>query len=137
MQTYIIGLPSTTTNGDIVWIDGNIVELISPNLSNISTLANKLTENETNNVHFGIKISADTISKYNELKVEFDNNKFYQAITNFQFGDACVDRWSCLRVNHILLMKIVIKYIIAIILESKLVDNKEQARIQLHLNKKI
>ena len=29
-------------------------------------------------------------------------------------------------------MKIVIKYIIAILLESKLVDNKEQARLEMH-----
>ena len=42
------------------------VELVSPNSSNISTLANKLTEIETNIVHFGEKVSADTIYKYNE-----------------------------------------------------------------------
>ena len=30
------------------------------------------------------------------------------------------------------MMKIVIKYIIAILLESKLVDNKKQARLEMH-----
>ena len=42
-------MPSSTTNGDTVWIDGDIVELVSPTSSNISTLANKITEIETNN----------------------------------------------------------------------------------------
>ena len=32
----------------------------------------------------------------------------------------------------ILMMKIVIKYIINILLENKLVDNKEQARLEMH-----
>ena len=101
-----IGLPSSTTNGDTVWIDGDTVELVSLNSSNISTLANKITEIETNIFHFGNKVSAETISKYNELKVEFDNNKFNQSITNIQLGDACVDRWRGLRENHILMRKI-------------------------------
>ena len=91
-----------------------------------------MTEIETNIVHFGNKVSTDNISKYNELKVEFDSNKFNQSVTNIQLGDACVDRWRSLRENHILMMKIVIKYIIAILLESKLVDNEEQARLEMH-----
>ena len=104
-----IGLPSSTINGDTVWIDGDTIELVSLNSSNISTIASKLSEIETNIVHICNKVSADTISKYNELKVEFDNNKFNQSITNFQLGDSCVDRWRSLRDNHILMMKIVIK----------------------------
>ena len=125
-----IGLPSSTINGKTVWIDGDTVELVSLNSSNISTIASKLSEIETNIVHFANKISADTISKYNELKVEFDNNKFNQSITNIQLGDACVDRWRGLRENHILMIKIVIKYIIAMLLESGLVDNREQERLE-------
>ena len=126
LNANIIGLPSSTINGDTVLIDGDTFELVSLNSSNISTLANKLTEVETNIVHFGNKVSADTISKYNELKLEFDNNKFNQSITNIQLGDACVAE------NHILMMKIVIIYIVAILLESKLVDNKEPARLEMH-----
>ena len=75
LNANIIGLPTSTTNGDTVWIDGDKVELVPLNSSNMSTLANKITENETNIFHLGNKVSADTISKYNELKVEFDNKK--------------------------------------------------------------
>ena len=64
-------------------------------------MASMLSEIETTIVHNCNKVSADTISKYNELKVEFDNNKFNQSITNIQLGDACVDRWRGLRDNHI------------------------------------
>ena len=112
LSANIIGFPSSTTNGDTIWVDGDTVELVSLNSSSISTLANKFTEIETNIVDFCNKVSADTISKYNELKVEHDNNKFNQSITNIQLGDACVDRWRDLRENHILMMNIFIKYII-------------------------
>ena len=136
LNANIIGLPSSTINGYTVWIDGDTVELVSLISPNISTLANKLTEVETNMVHFGNNVSADTISKHNELKLEFDNNKFNQSITNIQLGDACVDRWRGFRENHFLMMKIVIKYIIAILLESRLVDNKEEARLEMHYDLK-
>ena len=33
------------------------------------------------------KVAADTISKYNQLKQEFDNNKFNQNITNIQLDE--------------------------------------------------
>ena len=62
VSANIIGLPSSTTNGDTVWADGDTVELVSLNSSNIFTLANKMTEIETNIVHFCNKVSADTIS---------------------------------------------------------------------------
>ena len=61
----IIGLSSSTINGDTVWIDGDTVELVSLNSSNISTMASKLSEIETNIVHICNKVSADTISEYN------------------------------------------------------------------------
>ena len=53
-------------------------------------LINKFIEsaNEvTNNVKFCIKVAADTISKYNQLKQEFDDNKFNQNITNIQLDE--------------------------------------------------
>ena len=132
LNANIIGLPSSTINGDTVWIDGDTVELVSLNSSNISTMASKLSEIETNIVHICNKVSADTISKYNELKEEFDNNKFNQSITNIQLGDACVDRWRGLRENHILMVKIVTKYIMAILLEGRLLDKNDQERLENH-----
>ena len=63
LNANFIGLPSSKTNGDTVWKDGDTVELVSRNSSNISTLAKKLTEIETNIVHFGNKVSTDKISK--------------------------------------------------------------------------
>ena len=41
----------------------------------------------SNTVKFCNKVAADTISKYNQLKQEFDNNKFNQNITNIQLDD--------------------------------------------------
>ena len=68
--------------------------------------------------------------------MEFDKNKCNQSITNIQLGDACIDRWRSLRENHTLMMKIIIKYIIASFLESKLVDNKQQAKLEMHYDLK-
>ena len=45
------------------------------------------TNDVTNTVNFCNKIAADIISKYNQLKQEFDNNKFNQNITNIQLDD--------------------------------------------------
>ena len=41
------------------------------------------TNEVRNTVKFCNKVAADTISKYNQLKQEFDNNKFNQNITNY------------------------------------------------------
>ena len=96
-----------------------------------------MTEIETNIVRFSNNLSADTIFRCNDLKVEFENNKFNQTITNIQLGDACVDRWRGLRENHILMIKMIIKYIIAILFESKLADNNKQPIKELILIIKI
>ena len=72
------------------------------------------------------------VAHYNETKLKFDNNKFYRTITNIQLGEAFVDRWRGLRENQILMIKIVIKIIIALLLESEFFDNKEQARLEMH-----
>ena len=125
LNANIIDLASSTTDGGTVWIDDKTVELVSLDSSNISTLDNKLTEIENKIVRFYNKVSADTLSKYNDIKVEFDNNKFNQTIINIQLGYVLVDISRGLRENHISMMGMVIKYIIAILLEGKLVDNKE------------
>ena len=36
---------------------------------------------------FVIKVACDTISKYNQLKLQIDNNKCNQNITNIQLDD--------------------------------------------------
>ena len=44
--------------------------------------------NEVKNVvNFYNKVASDTISKYNKLKQECDNNKFNQTFTNIHLGD--------------------------------------------------
>ena len=47
----------------------------------------KSTNGVTDTVNFCNKVASDTISKYNQLKQEFDNNKFNQNITNIQLVD--------------------------------------------------
>ena len=42
--------------------------------------ANKIT----NKLNFLNKNASDAVSKYNQLKLEFDNNKFHQDLTNIQ-----------------------------------------------------
>ena len=48
---------------------------------------NKSAIEVTDTVKFCNKVAADTISKYSQLKQEFDNNKFNQNITNIQLDD--------------------------------------------------
>ena len=43
----------------------------------------------TNTVKFCNKVAADTISKYNQLKLEIDNNKCNQNISNIQLDEMC------------------------------------------------
>ena len=45
------------------------------------------TNEVRNTVKFCNKVAADTISKYNQLKQEFDNNKFNQNITDIHLDD--------------------------------------------------
>ena len=52
-------------------------------INEVSESANEVTKT----VNFCMKVAADTISKNNQLKQEFDNNKFNQNITNIQLDD--------------------------------------------------
>ena len=97
----------------------------------------------TNSVKFCNKIAADTISKYNQLKQEFDNNKFNQNITNIQLDDMFtkglkefkeINKKTNSAVDEALIKnkRTIVQYIIAILLRSTLVDNKEQAKLEKH-----
>ena len=48
---------------------------------------NKSANEVSNTVNFCNKVASDTISKYSQLKQEFDNNKFKQNITNIHLDD--------------------------------------------------
>ena len=97
----------------------------------------------TNTVNFCNKVAADTISKYNQLKQEFDNNKFNQNITNIQLGDMFttgqkefkeINKNTNSAVDEALIKneRTIVQYIIALLLQSTLVDNKKQARLEMH-----
>ena len=96
----------------------------------------------TNTVNFCNKVASDTISKYNQLKQEFDINKFNQNITNIHLDDMFTfglrefkevnEKTPAVDEALIKNKNTIVQYIIAILLESKLVDNKEQARLEMH-----
>ena len=81
----------------------NITELRNGDFDKVTTKTLQLNETQvndelinefiksanevTNIVRFCNKVADDTISKYNRLKQEFDNNKFNQNITNIQLDD--------------------------------------------------
>ena len=101
------------------------------------------TNEVTNTVKFCNKVAADTISKYNQLKQEFDNNKFNQNITNIQPDEMFTTglkefkevnkKTNCFLDEALLKNKrTIVQYIIAMLLRSTLVDNKEQARLEMH-----
>ena len=101
------------------------------------------TNEVTDTVKFCNKVAADTISKYNQLKQEFDNSKFNQNITNIQLDEIFttglkefkeVNRKTNSFIDEALLKnkRTIVQYIIAILLRSTLVDNKEQARLEMH-----
>ena len=101
------------------------------------------TNEVTNIVKFCNKAAADTISKYNQLKQEFDNNKFNQNITNIQLDEMFttglkefkeVNKKTKSFIEEVLLKnkRTIVQYIIAILLRSTLLDNKEQESLEKH-----
>ena len=97
----------------------------------------------TNTVNFCNKVAADTISKYNQLKQEFDNNKFNQNITNIQLDEMFttglkqfkeVNKKTNSFIDEALLKnkRTIVQYINAILLRSTLLDNKEKDRLEMH-----
>ena len=101
------------------------------------------TNEVTNTVKFCNKVAADNISKYNQLKQEFDNNKFSQNITNIQLDERFttglkqfkeVNKKTNSFIDEALLKnkRTIVQYIIAILLRSTLLDNKEKDRLEMH-----
>ena len=86
----------------------------------------------TNTVKFCNKVAADTISKYNQLKQEFDNKKFNQKITNIYFDNMFTNGLREMKEYNKSFRKVIVQYIIARLLQSTLVDNKEKARLEMH-----
>ena len=86
----------------------------------------------TNTVKFCNKVAADTISKHNRLKQEFDNNKFNQNFFNIHLDDMFTNGLREMKEFNKSLRKVIVQYIIAILLQSMLVYNKEKARLEMH-----
>ena len=121
----------------------NITELRkgdSDKVTNKTSQLNKIQVNEelinefiksaneiTNTFNFCNKVASDTISKYNQLKLEIDNNKFNQNITNILLDDMFttglkefreVNKKTNSAVDEALIKnkKTIVQYIIAILL---------------------
>ena len=101
------------------------------------------TNEVTNTVKFCNKVAADTISKYNQLKQEFDNKKFNQNITNIELDEMFtaglkefrdVNKKTNSFIDEALLenKRTIVQYIIAILLRSTLLDNKEHESLAKH-----
>ena len=147
------------SNNKIDILSKNITELRKGKFEEVTTKTLPLNETQvneelikefiksanevSNTVNFCNKVAADTISKYNQLKQEFDNNKFNQNITNIQLDDMFttglkefkeINKKTDSDVDEALIKnkRTVVRYTIAILLRSTLVDNKEQARLEEH-----
>ena len=90
------------------------------------------TNEVRNTVKFCNKVAADTISKYNQLKQEFDNNKFNQNITNIHLDEMFTNGLREMKEYNKSLRGVIVQYIIAILVQSKLLDNKEKDRLEMH-----
>ena len=92
-----------SSNNKIDILSKNITELRKCEFDKVTTKTLQLNETQvndelinefiksanevTNTVKFCNKVAADTISKYNQLKQEFENNKFNQNITYIHLDD--------------------------------------------------
>ena len=137
-----------SSNNKIDILSKNITELREGEFDKVTTITLQLNEtrvndelineciesaNEvTNTVNFCKKVAADTISKYNQLKQEIDNNKFNRNITNIHLDDMFTNGLREMKEYNKSLRKVIVQYIIAILLRSTFVDNKEKARLEMH-----
>ena len=90
------------------------------------------TNEVRNSVKFCNKVAADTISKYNQSKQEFDNNKFNQNITNIQLDEMFTNGLREMKEYNKSFRGVIVQHIIAILLQSKLLDNKVKDRLEMH-----
>ena len=90
------------------------------------------TNEVRNTVKFCNKVATETISKYNQLKHEFDNNKVNQNITNIHLDEMFTNGLREMKEYNKSLRGVIVQYIIAILLQSKLLDNKEKDRLEMH-----
>ena len=137
-----------SSSNKIEILSRNITELIKGDFDKVTTKTLQLNETQvnenlinefiksanevTNTVNFCNKVAADTISKYNQLKQEFDNNKFNQNITNIHLDDMFTNGLREMKEYNKSLRGVIVQYIISILLRSKLLDNKEQDRLEMH-----
>ena len=100
-EYYDNNLLSSSNKIDI--LSKNLTELRKGEFDKVTTKTLQLNETQVNDeiinefiestnevrntVKFCDKVAADTFSKYNQLKQEFDNNKFNQNITNIQLDE--------------------------------------------------
>ena len=129
-----------SSNNKIDILSKNIIELRKGELKKVTIKTLQLIETQfndelinefmesanevTNTVKFCKKVAADTISKSNQLKQEFDNNKFNPNITNIHLGLMFTNGLREMKEYNKSRRKIIVQYIIAILLQSTLVDNK-------------
>ena len=137
-----------SSSNKIEILSRNITELRKGDFDKVTTKTLQLNETQvnenlikefiksanevTNVVNFCNKVAADTISKYNQLKQEIDNNKFNQNITNIHLDDMFTNGLREMKEYNKSLRGVIVQYIISILLRSKLLDNKEQDRFEMH-----
>ena len=137
-----------SSSNKIEILSRNITELRKGDFDKVTTKTLQLNETQvnenlikefiksanevTNTVNFCNKVAADTISKYNQLKQEFDNNKFNQNIPNIHLDDMFTNGLREMKEYNKSLRGVIVQYIISILLRSKLLDNKEQDRLEMH-----
>ena len=98
-------------------------------MDNLNTSSEKLSNTENENIHYLKKIAVDTISKYNQLKQEFDknnnkNSKLNENVNNIHLDETLIRGLRDLKENNLTIRTTKIYYINAIILIRKLLDNK-------------
>ena len=137
-----------SSNNKIVILGKKVTELRKTEFDKVTTKTLQLNEtrvndklinefiesaNEvTNTVKFCNKVDADIISKYNQLKPDFDNNKFNQNFLITHLDDMFTNGLREMKKYKKSFRKVILQYIIAILLQSTLVVNKEKARLEMY-----